>query len=138
MTFLLCVNIHGQEVIELTGEVISKHGTPLPGTSIVLNSNRFVGTITDACGQFTLQVPKGRNDYLMFSMISEPFYFDLNLIKDQDLNKGIVFRIMPFSESRQQRTKNKKDKNITIDCIKFVYKKTFKITDKNRISPKSN
>lgn len=130
---MFCFNVNGQEVIELHGQVISKNGTPLTGTSIVLNNNRLVGTITDACGQFRLQISRDRNDYLMFSIISEPFYFDLKQIRNEDLSKAIVFRIMPFNEG--EKSKNWKNE-ITTECDEFQKEKIIKITDKNSKWPK--
>ena len=129
ISLLFGFNVNGQEFVEIHGKVISKNGIPLPGTSKVLKSNRLVGTITDACGQFRLQIPRDRNDYLMLSMISEPFYFDLNKIENKDLNKSIVFRIVPFNEGK--KSKNWKNE-ITIECDKYKKQKKFKLTDKNR------
>jgi hypothetical protein len=131
---LTSITLFGQDTIEIAGEVISKHGTPLPGTNIVLHKTT-TGTVTDACGQFRLRIPKDKKGYLSFSMISLPFYFDLLNIKDADLEKGIVFKIIPFNEDNGILNKNKWKENITIECEKFENKVVFKITEKNRDWP---
>ncbi len=131
---LTSIKLFGQDTIEITGEVISKNGIPLPGTNIVLHKTT-IGTVSNACGQFKLKIPKEKKGYLSFSMISLPFYFDLEKIKDEDLEKGIVFRIMPFNEDKKISNRNEWKENITIECEKFENKVVFKITDKNRDWP---
>ncbi|MCZ8356244.1 MAG: carboxypeptidase-like regulatory domain-containing protein [Cyclobacteriaceae bacterium] len=127
---LTSITLFGQDTIEIAGEVISKYGTPLPGTNIVLHKTTN-GTVTNACGQFKLRIPKDKKGYLSFSMISLPFYFDLGKIKDEDLDKGIVFKIIPFNEDKGILDKDYWKENITIECEKFEYKVVFKITEKN-------
>ncbi len=135
---MLSLHVFGQKEIEIKGLVLSKNGTPLPGTNISLNKNRLIGTVTNACGEFKLKIPEDRNDYLMFSMISEPFYFDLRQITDKDLNKTLVFRIILFRENRKSQNIGNWKEEITIDCEEFNDKKTFRLTKKNRKWPTAN
>jgi hypothetical protein len=131
---LTSIKLFGQDTFEITGQVISKHGIPLTGTNIVLHKTT-TGTIPNACGQFKIKIPKDKKGHLSFSMISLPFYFDLTQIKDEDLKKEIVFKIIPFDEDKGGLNKNKWKKNKTIECKKYKKKIVFKITEKNRQWP---
>ncbi|MBK8291919.1 MAG: hypothetical protein IPK96_14300 [Flammeovirgaceae bacterium] len=51
------------------------------------------------------------------------------------MEKGIVFKIIPFNEDNGILNKNKWKENITIECEKFENKVVFKITEKNRDWP---
>jgi len=51
----------------ITGKVTDEHGDPLPGVSISVKGTTL-GTITDANGNYTIQVPSG-NSVLSFSFI---------------------------------------------------------------------
>ena len=119
------INLPGQDTIEIKGRVISKSGSYLPGTNVVLH-NTTVGTVTDACGQFKIKIPKDRQGHLSLSMISNPFYFDLRQIKDEDLDKEVILRIMSFDEKMKMR--NKKQHNLKYNCVDYKDKTiTFRI-----------
>jgi hypothetical protein len=134
ISLLFITKLLGQDTIEIKGEIISNLGTPLLGTNVVLYKTN-IETITDACGQFKIKIPKNRKGYLVFSMISLPFYFNLKKIKSKDLEKGIVFRIMPFTEDKEISDRNYWKKYISVECNDLENKVTFKITKKNRNLP---
>lgn len=70
----------------------------------------------------------------MLSMISEPFYFDLRQLKDEDLSKEIIIKIIPFDEERKIRRKKQYD--LKYNCKDNKQTVTFKLTSRAR--PKTN
>jgi len=69
LSFLLSIQLLGQETRTLTGRVLSaKDSTTIPGASVVLPSSPSVGTTTNIDGKFTLDVPANA-DSLEFSYV---------------------------------------------------------------------
>ncbi|MEN7547104.1 SusC/RagA family TonB-linked outer membrane protein [Rapidithrix thailandica] len=60
-------SISQQERIQVSGKVVDEQNQPLPGVN-VLEKGSSNGTITDADGQFSLQIA-GRNSSLLFSFV---------------------------------------------------------------------
>ena len=60
-----CSNAIGQTV---TGTIKNEAGTPLSGISIVVKDNPSVGTTTNASGNYTLNLPAGKNTLTVSSI----------------------------------------------------------------------
>ncbi|MDP4238571.1 MAG: TonB-dependent receptor [Bacteroidota bacterium] len=85
---LLCCLIVTQLLLAQTWKVSgvvkgSEDGLPLPGVSVVIKGAKATGTITDADGKFSINVPAGHS--LSFTYIGyRPLVKEIN--KNQDLN----------------------------------------------------
>ena len=130
---LTSLDVIGQNTIEIKCRVISKNKTYLPGTHILL-LNTTTGTVTNACGQFLIDIPKDRQGHLVLSMLSEPVYFDLSKLKNEDLDKEIILRVIPFDH--ENRIKNKRQYDIKYNCRQSEKTLTFKLTRDNSRRPK--
>ncbi len=54
--------------LKISGKVTEVSGLPLPGVAVVVKGTTL-GTVTDLDGNYTLAVPDGENQYLVFSFI---------------------------------------------------------------------
>lgn len=58
LLILLATNAHGQDTQKLNGIVTDKGGNPLMGCNILIKGTA-IGTATNVCGEFSMQIPQG-------------------------------------------------------------------------------
>jgi len=136
LVLLLCIfqfESFGQNMTEISGNVISKEGIPQANVNIFLI--KFKNEITtEKCGRFKLLIPSDRYGYLMISDMDYvfdpsdrvlPFYFNLKKIKPTDLNKELIFRL-PYSDKEE----------IESNCLRGKETKMIRLRerDKNKLN----
>jgi len=115
LLLLTSITTLGQETIKVKGRVVSKQGSYLIGAVIILNGTN-VGTISDACGHFSISVPKDLQGQLNISFFSTPTTFNLRLLKDQDLDKTIILKDCSVYEKKKDKRRERKNYNLNHGC----------------------
>src|SRR5262245_24181899 len=82
-----------QESVEMHGRVLSKAGSYADGAIIGMKGTSAQLKV-DACGEFRIRLSNPLKGTLTFSYNTLNFSFDLTKVKQEDLGKEIVFKLM--------------------------------------------
>lgn len=91
--YLFITNSETKPPVVVSGTVTSSSDEALPGVNVIIKGSTN-GTITDFEGNFSLEVPDGANDILVFSFIGFAS-------KDVPVNNQAVLKVELFEDTRQ-------------------------------------
>ena len=117
VAFLLLTSAFAQNAF-IEGTIVDEESRPIPGVSVLLKSNRSVGTISNAEGYFMLEVSEGTHD-LLFSHVQYGLNELTNIptgISDFIVTLKIQSRVLDDVEVEGERVRDAIDPGTRIDA----------------------